>query len=423
MAAVLQATEFDAIVSPTNQHLRRGADYTGNVDSKKLIVSFWFKLTGLDGFFIQVIGSQGNTIIIDRKSNNKWHVELRNEAGAIIFESDTTSTFTSDNVWRSFLFSCDLDISFRHHLLIDEIDVENNTTFTDDTIDFTRSDQSICADLADSNFYHGCISNLYYNPGEYLNFSIESNRRFFIDANGNAVPDVGSNPTGSAPLVYLNRIFSEFQNNSGSGGDLIVQDGPFVDCLIADEPDGPTAGTPPPLPIINPGADESTIEQWEAGSSKLSYLWRSKSFEVNPASFSAGKIEADFAAVQTQSEIDAINAQRTADIAFNAALLTDPKSLAGPMNNHAMNNLELNGDGLIIVTPAPGQAETVTFKLYGARRGETEAVLRHSITVSSNKPFRMDGVKKYRKVEIELSGMVTVREADAATSVGELQKR
>lgn len=174
---------------------------------------------------------------------------------------------------------------------------------------------------------------------------------------------------------------------------------------------------------LTAAVDASDIEQWEAGGSKLSYKWRSKSFEVNPAGFTAAKIEADYQAALSQAEIDAINAQRTADIAANDALLTNPEALPGPMNNHAMNGLAMNGDGLGIITLLPGQAETTTFKLYGAVTGESNVILRHTETVSNNKPFRMDGKKRYRKIEIELLGRVNVREVNIATSVGELQKR
>jgi hypothetical protein len=72
------------------------------------------------------------------------------------------------------------------------------------------------------------MAELYFAPGQYLDFSTESNRRKFITAIGTPM-DLGSDgsaPTGTAPLVYQRLAAGEtvanFATNRGTSDDFSI---------------------------------------------------------------------------------------------------------------------------------------------------------------------------------------------------------
>lgn len=72
--------------------------------------------------------------------------------------------------------------------------------------------------------FEGDMAELYFAPGQYLDFSVEANRRKFITWSG--VPEDlgsdGSTPTGAAPAIYMSGDSSNFATNQGSGGAFTV---------------------------------------------------------------------------------------------------------------------------------------------------------------------------------------------------------
>ena len=67
----------------------------------------------------------------------------------------------------------------------------------------------------------GCMAELWLHHADYLDISVESNRRLFRDELGFPVDlgSDGSTPTGNAPLVYLKTASPNFHLNSGIGTD------------------------------------------------------------------------------------------------------------------------------------------------------------------------------------------------------------
>ena len=68
--------------------------------------------------------------------------------------------------------------------------------------------------------FTGDIADVYIAPGQFIDFSVEANRRKFISADGKPV-DLGSNcstPTGTAPAVCFSGNASSFGTNKGTGG-------------------------------------------------------------------------------------------------------------------------------------------------------------------------------------------------------------
>jgi len=75
------------------------------------------------------------------------------------------------------------------------------------------------------NWLNGDLSELYFT-NEYLDISVQSNRRKFITS-GLEPADLGtdgSDPTGTAPLIYFSGVASTWNagTNAGSGGDFTM---------------------------------------------------------------------------------------------------------------------------------------------------------------------------------------------------------
>jgi hypothetical protein len=65
------------------------------------------------------------------------------------------------------------------------------------------------------------VAELYLNTKEFLDLSIEANRRKFISAAGKPADDLGASgegPTGTNPTVFLSGDTVTWHTNKGSGG-------------------------------------------------------------------------------------------------------------------------------------------------------------------------------------------------------------
>ena len=76
--------------------------------------------------------------------------------------------------------------------------------------------------------FNGALAEVYFAPGQYLYFSIASNRRKFISRTGKPVHlgTTGMLPTGTAPLVYHHlddaEAVANFATNRGTGGNFTI---------------------------------------------------------------------------------------------------------------------------------------------------------------------------------------------------------
>lgn len=75
--------------------------------------------------------------------------------------------------------------------------------------------------------YTGDVAEFWIAPGQYLDFSVEANRRKFTDADGKPISKGadGSLPTGTAPAIFLSKNNGDaipFTQNRGAGGALTV---------------------------------------------------------------------------------------------------------------------------------------------------------------------------------------------------------
>jgi hypothetical protein len=71
---------------------------------------------------------------------------------------------------------------------------------------------------------NACLAEVYINLAEYVDLSVEANRRKFISSAGKPVNlgASGSVPTGTAPIMYFKGPASAFPTNLGTGGNFTV---------------------------------------------------------------------------------------------------------------------------------------------------------------------------------------------------------
>lgn len=115
-------------------------------------------------------------------------------------------------------------------LYIDDFDDKSaSSTLVNDTISYATTNWAagFVYGLGQEGFANGCLADLYFAPGQYLDMSIAANRRKFIDASGYPV-DLGadgSTPTGAAPAVFMHLSKTEAPNdfaiNRGPGGNFV----------------------------------------------------------------------------------------------------------------------------------------------------------------------------------------------------------
>lgn len=168
------------------------------------------------------------------------------------------------------------------------------------------------------------------------------------------------------------------------------------------------------LYMINYDGSVNTVEQWEGLITKKTYTWRSKVFPHGPTCFQAAKVVARYANVLDAAEVAEYQALRDAQIAENQATIAADKGI-GAVNGTYVNNLEVNGNGMVEVTTVPtAESSSVEFKLY------SDGVLKHTQAISSNAPFRLPGGYEGAETEIQLSGVAPVTEVVVAENVAEL---
>lgn len=213
--------------------LRRNAGLTGAADSKQGIFSAWIRLDGGDGTNMRIL--QGSnalagavfTIFFGRTSTNKFALQARAPGGTIILSLATfgTSYVASAGIYH-FLAWWDMAVPGATGILVNRVSDCEVQTYDNSDIDYTAADWAIGGTPANTLLMDGCLYEVYFAPGQWLDLSLASNRRKFISASGKPVSlgADGSLPTGSAPLVYAHlddgELATNFGINAGGGGNF-----------------------------------------------------------------------------------------------------------------------------------------------------------------------------------------------------------
>jgi hypothetical protein len=227
---VVDAADFDG----ANDYMSRGGELTGMSDGKQGIISVWVRLDGGNASNLYIADNApaagSSSFYLIRSAGNKFTIQGRSSpGGTLILSLQTANTYTSSTTWLHVLASWDMAVGTSGSLYISDTSDSTSPIFTDSTLDYTQGAFTIGGDgSGPSPSFNGAIAELYFAPGQYLDFSNVYNRRKFISATGKPVHlgTDGSLPTGTAPLLYCHlddgEAVANFATNRGTGGDLSI---------------------------------------------------------------------------------------------------------------------------------------------------------------------------------------------------------
>ena len=224
-----------------------GNALTGIADGKKFTVVGYLRFANAASANEDVIQNTGAQFIFRRTSTGNIQVVGENSAGTIILNIVTTGTPCSAAGTYKVMASGDLATAASARIYINDVQqTVTETTFTDDTIDYTVAEWSVGGSVTGTNLFTGDIYLLWFDPTSNLAFSTESVRRKFIDVNGVPVylGKKGELPTGSSPILFLgyddytlwpkNRgsaVSTTFTENGTPGAATTALSGQFGDIL------------------------------------------------------------------------------------------------------------------------------------------------------------------------------------------------
>ena len=223
----VDAADFDG----TNDYMLRGAAFTGISNSSQGIFSCWVRFDGGDGSE-QTLLTDADTLCLIRKTTaNKVEITLW-DTGASNLLAFNSSAITASATWVHILASWDTGFSSGnklHHLYI--TNASDKTVSVDSAnganVNLGATNWGVGARTGGTLKLNGCLAELYFAPGQYLDFSTSANRAKFISG-GKPVSlgGDGSLPTGTAPIAYFRLLNGEaalrFATNLGTGGNMTI---------------------------------------------------------------------------------------------------------------------------------------------------------------------------------------------------------
>lgn len=227
------AVDFDG----TNDYMTTGAGLTGAADSTQCLASVWIRLDGGDTSNMRIL-CMANAVggAVSALQMRLFRL-IDNTINFFVSDAGTTNnavtlktnlTYTASATWLHILTSYQAASPNRFLYINDASDLAGSSTGTSGTSDFTGADWGVGATTDGSAKFNGAIAELYFAPGQYLDLSVEANRRKFITAEGKPayLGTDGSKPTGIAPLIYLgirkNEAAANFATNRGTGGNFSI---------------------------------------------------------------------------------------------------------------------------------------------------------------------------------------------------------
>lgn len=239
------AVEFDGV----NDYLSRSG-LVSSATSSTGSLSIWLYLDAdseASGYYPVISGTSAFDVVQAYfYEDTTWtlEIDIYGVDGVILAFQDG---FTLSTGWVNVLFSWDTNHDAGDKIINYYInDSAAPSPYIQDlspafTVDYAEiSTWAVATDAGSegSSLYNGSMAEIWLDPS-YIDFSVEANRRKFIDASGKPVSlgADGSLPTGSAPAVYLKDPAATFGNNSGAGGNFTIN-GAFVD---TESPSGPAA--------------------------------------------------------------------------------------------------------------------------------------------------------------------------------------
>jgi hypothetical protein len=217
VGAPVPAVKFDG----SSTYLSKNS--TNGPDSKKGMLSFWFKWDGTPVDNSRIMnGTSGYVDLYIRPSQKGLIIRLSDANGTLHLRMFGTTPIVSDTLYHA-IWSWDVSSgAARSQFYLNGVDDENSslTVNSDGSIDWSRPVLEIGRSTGGAFYSKMETAQFYLNTSDSLDLSNASELAKFIDSNGNPV-DLGVNgsiPTGSPPILFLNNTLSTWQTNLGSGG-------------------------------------------------------------------------------------------------------------------------------------------------------------------------------------------------------------
>jgi hypothetical protein len=225
---VVDGADFDG----SNDWMRRTSGFTGAANSTMFALSVWFRIDGdqADGsqFLLSSAGNSGFRLLLQTGGGSNIEVLAYDGSDLNVLDVRTTSTLSPGPSWRHLLMSFDLADPAKAHVYLDDVNEANVLGSSARPINFIGTSWAIAGVPGGTNKFDGCIAELWWQPGAYIDFSQTANRRLFRTAAGRPVKlgDQGQIPTGTAALVYSHLRNNEptinFSINRGTGGSFTL---------------------------------------------------------------------------------------------------------------------------------------------------------------------------------------------------------
>jgi len=223
----VDAADFDGV----NDYMLRGAGLTGASNSKSGIFSVWARFDGGNGAQLNFMSQTvADAVLIARAVSGAIAIQGTNSAPTVILSIETASTgYVASATWYHMLAAWDLAVPGSGRIYVNDVSDYAENLYTNDTINYAGpTNFSVGASTAGAQKFNGCLAELYFAPGQYLDFSVVANRRKFISAGRRPIflGTNGSLPTGTAPLIYKHLADAEavanFATNRGTGGNFTI---------------------------------------------------------------------------------------------------------------------------------------------------------------------------------------------------------
>ena len=203
-------------------YLSKSSDLTGNADGKTFTLSMWLYsyLSSTAGTIIKANASGGFTrLTVGWSSSDTVTVNGVNTSGSTVLNLTIPASgiVSARETFAHILVSVDLTNSSNRYVYVnDEAVTSTYSTYTNSDIDFTLDSWAIGANPGGGSYFKGRMAGIYLDS-TYRDLSTTSNRRLFIDADGQFVTP----PTTGILSLNMNTV-ADVATNSGTGGDFTL---------------------------------------------------------------------------------------------------------------------------------------------------------------------------------------------------------
>ena len=214
-------TANGVVFDGTNDYLSYTSALTGESDTDKISVSFWYADQGGNSSEYMFVGVKSPY----RYFNLKWSsngstclIELYNSSKIKLL--DGAFMIPSGTGWHHFILSIDLSNSLKRNIYIDDSALSVTwTSYTYGNIGVTTTDTHYIGGSS-STKVNAYLADFWLDFGSYLDITDSAVRRLFISATGKPVylGATGNVPTGTAPTMFFSGATAGWETNLGTGG-------------------------------------------------------------------------------------------------------------------------------------------------------------------------------------------------------------